>query len=128
MNAYRPIAETADSVTLRRADFESLLKQLEDAQDIAAIRETEARIASGDDERVPIAVVDRLVTGEHPVRVWREHRGMTGRALAAAAQIPASYLSAIESGRKPGSFQAMAALAAALRVDMEDLKSWSQDD
>jgi DNA-binding XRE family transcriptional regulator len=127
MNVYRPIAETEDSVTLRRADFEALLNEIENANDLAAIRATEARIAAGDEELVPIAVVDRLAAGEHPVRVWREHRGMTGRALADAAGIPASYLSVIETGRKPGSFQAMAALAAALRVDMEALKPWPQE-
>ncbi|HET9274323.1 MAG TPA: helix-turn-helix domain-containing protein [Methyloceanibacter sp.] len=127
MTVCRPIAETADSVTLRRQDFEALLTELEKAQDIAALRETEARIAAGEEERVPLAVIERLMAGEHPVRVWREHRSMTGRALAEAAAIPASYLSAIEAGQKPGSFQAMAALAAALRVDMEDLKPWPQE-
>ena len=127
MTAYRPITETADSVTLRREDFEALLDELEDAHDVAAIRETEARIAAGEEELVPLAVVERLMAGEHPVRVWREHRGMTARALAGAASIPASYLSVIESGRKPGSFHAMAALAAALGVDMEDLKAFDQD-
>ena len=127
MTAYRPIAETADSVTLRRAEFEALLAELEDAHDIAAIHETEARIAAGDEELIPLAVVERLMAGEHPVRVWREHRGMTGRALAEAAGIPASYLSVIESGHKPGSFHAMAALAAALGVEMEDLKAFDQD-
>jgi DNA-binding Xre family transcriptional regulator len=127
MNAYRPISETADSVTLRRSDFEALLGELEDARDIAAIHEVEARVAAGESEYIPLGVVERLMAGEHPVRVWREHRNMTGRKLAAAAGIPASYLCEIEAGRKPGSFDAMAKLAAALGVDMEDLQAWRQD-
>ena len=126
MTKYRPVAETADTVTLRRADYDAMLSALEDAADLAAVREVFARVAAGEDEYVPTAVIERLAAGQHPVRVWREHRGMTGRALAQAAQIPASYLCEIEAGRKPGSFQAMAAIAAALRIDMEDLKPWPQ--
>jgi DNA-binding XRE family transcriptional regulator len=127
MIEYRPIAETADTVTLSRADYEAMVQALEDAADLAAIRDVSARVAAGQEEYVPGAVIERLAAGEHPVRVWREHRGMTGRALAEAAHIPASYLCDIEAGRKPGSFQAMAAIAAALRLDMEDLKPWPQE-
>jgi DNA-binding XRE family transcriptional regulator len=127
MTEFRPVAETADTVTLSRADYEAMLKALEDAADLAAIREVSARVAAGEDEYVSTAVIERLSAGQHPVRVWREHRGMTGRALAQAAHVPASYLCDIEAGRKPGSFQAMAAIAAALRVDMEDLKPWPQE-
>jgi Helix-turn-helix domain len=121
------LAEDADTVTLRRSDYDALLAELEDARDLTTIRDVERRVAAGETEYVPAAVVDRLVAGENPVRVWREHRGMSGRALAEAAHIPASYLCEIEAGRKPGSFQAMAAIAAALRVDMGDLKPWPQE-
>jgi DNA-binding XRE family transcriptional regulator len=126
MTRYRPVTETADTVTLRRADYDAMLDALEEAADLAAVREVSARVAAGEDEYVPTAVIERLAAGQHPVRVWRKHRGMTARALAQAAQVPASYLCEIEAGRKPGSFQAMAAIAAALRIDMEDLKPWPQ--
>ena len=55
------------------------------------------------------------------MRVWRTHRGMTARALAAAAGIPSSYLSAIERGVKPGSVKALKGLATALDVPLDDL-------
>jgi len=122
-----PIAENGDTVTLRRTDFDALLAELENARDVATIRDVQARVAAGASEYVPIAVAERLMAGEVPVKVWREHRGMTARALAEAAGVPASYLSNIEAGRKPGSFKAMAAIAEALRVDMEDLKPWPQE-
>jgi transcriptional regulator with XRE-family HTH domain len=35
-----------------------------------------------------------------------------------------SYLTEIETGRKPGSFAAMAKLAAALRVPLDDIAAW----
>jgi hypothetical protein len=67
------------------------------------------------------AEAKRLLDGESPVRIWREKRGMTQRALTAAAAIPAGYLSEIESRGKPGSVAAYRALATALAVPMGDL-------
>jgi len=120
----RPLVEDGDTVLLRRADYEALVRHAEDAADAAQVREAEARIASGEDEYVPIEVTRRLTAGEVPVRVWREHRGLSARALAGRAGISTAYLSQIETGKKPGSFDAMAKLARALDVDMEDLEPW----
>jgi ribosome-binding protein aMBF1 (putative translation factor) len=124
MKAIRPLAENDDTVLLRRADYEALVRQAEDATDAAQIREAEARVAEGEDEYLPIELTKRLMAGEVPVRVWREHRGLSARALARRAGISAAYLSQIETGKKPGSFDAMAKLARALGVDMEDLEPW----
>ena len=120
--AIRPLAENGDTVLLRRGDYEALVRQAEDAADAAWIREAEARVATGEDEYLPVEITRRLTAGEVPVRVWREHRGLSARALASRAGISAAYLSQIESGKKPGSFDAMAKLARALGVDMEDLE------
>ncbi len=49
----------------------------------------------------------------------REHRGLTQPPLAAAASISVSYLSQLESGKRRGSAQVLAKLAAALNVDLE---------
>lgn len=124
VKAIRPLAEDGDTMLLRRADYEALVREAEDAADAAQIREVEARVAAGEDEYLPIEVTRRLMAGEVPVRVWREHRGLSGRALADRAGISPAYLSQIETGRKPGSFDAMARLARALDVEMEDLEPW----
>lgn len=63
----------------------------------------------------------RLIDGEHPVRVWREHRRMRAKDLAAASGIASSYLSAIETGKKPGSVSALKRIAAALGVTLDEL-------
>lgn len=97
------------------------LQALEDAADIAALREAEAAVQRGESELLPIEMVERLLAGESPVRVWRCHRGMTAHQLAKLADLAPSYLSEIETGKKPGSFNAMAQLARALDVVMEDL-------
>jgi transcriptional regulator with XRE-family HTH domain len=62
-----------------------------------------------------------MAKGESPVTVWRAHRGLKQNALAEAAGISKTYLSEIEAGKKPGSVSAMAAIARALRVGIEDL-------
>lgn len=75
-------------------------------------------------ERVPAALARRLIDGEAPVRVWREHRGLSLHALAEQAGISPSLLSEIETGKKDGSVRTLAALARGLRVDVDDLLPW----
>lgn len=128
MNQFSPIAETADSVTLRRADFEALISAAEDAIDNAAIdaqerREAELGRAAARADYLPGALVDRLLAGESPVRIWREHRRLTARKLSDDAGVSSSYLSEIETGRKPGSTAALHAIAQVLRVPMDSLIS-----
>jgi DNA-binding XRE family transcriptional regulator len=117
-----------DTVTLSRADYEALLDRLEDLEDTATLDRLEARLAADPEgalaDYLPIELVKRLSAGEHPIRVWRAHRGMTREALAAAAGVAPSYLSEIETRRKPGSFNAIAKLAAALRVPLDDIAAW----
>ena len=108
-----------DYVVIPRDEYDRLRAAAdEDAADVAAIR----RVLDDPDETwAPAELVRRIVEGEHPVRVWRTHRGMTARSLAAAAGIPSSYLSAIERGVKPGSVNALKSLATALDVPLDDL-------
>jgi ribonuclease HI len=117
----RPIAETEETVTLNRLDYEALLEALEDARDVAAARAAEARVVTGESEYLPTAMVERLLAGEHPIRVWREHRGLSVRALAAAATMAPSYLVEIERGRRAGSLATLRRIAVALNVDLDDL-------
>jgi DNA-binding XRE family transcriptional regulator len=122
--SIRPLAENGATVLLRRADYDALVRAAEDAADAAQIRAAETRVRAGEDEYVPIELTRRLMAGEVPVRVWREHRGLSARTLAGRAGVSVAYLSQIETGKKPGSFDAMAKLARALGVDMEDLEPW----
>jgi len=120
----RPVAETRDTVTLRRTDYEALLATREDTADIAILRAAEAAVQRGESELLPVEMVERVLAGENPVRVWRSHRGLSAHELAEAAGMAPSYLSEIETGRKPGSFDAMARLARALGVAMEDFSEF----
>ena len=123
------MSEKTDTVTLTRAEYEALIERIEDAEDNAFLDSVEARERAIGKERVradylSAELVHRLIDGEHPVRVWRAHRGLSRDALAAAAGIAPSYLSEIETRRKPGSFGALARLAAALHISLDDLAVW----
>ncbi|HEX3653517.1 MAG TPA: helix-turn-helix transcriptional regulator [Rhizomicrobium sp.] len=117
----KPLKADKKSVTLARKDWNSIIEALEDADDRRSIIDARARRAAGMDDAFPVTVMKRLIAGENPVRVYREWRGMTATALAKAAKVAQPYLSAIETGSKPGSAAALKRIAALLDVDMEEL-------
>ena len=110
-----------DFVALSRDAYDRLVEAAEDAADSAAIARFEQRLAAGEEEFVPSAMVDRILAGENLVRVWREHRGLTVSALAEMAGIAQPYLSQIETGKREGTLATMKKIAGALRVKLDDL-------
>lgn len=116
-------------VVLSRKDYDVLLEQLEhvdELEDLLAVKAYEARIARGEETRVPAEFVDRLIDGESPIRVWRDFRGLSAKELAAEAGISAAYISEMETGKKEGSLSVLKAIAKVLRIDLDDLV-WSRD-
>jgi DNA-binding XRE family transcriptional regulator len=108
-------------------EYIALRELAEDAEDVAALARFAKRYASGKEETVPVEVVDRLLVGDSPLRVWREFRGMTAAQVAAAAQITPAHISKIESGKGDPSVALLKRLARVLRVDMEVLAGGSAD-
>ena len=104
--------DRADLVVMTPEDLAELI------EDAAA---TAAYHRSCGQEYVPIAVIDRLIARENPVRVWREHRGHSLRQLAERAGIGIGYLSQIENGERNGTVETLKKVAAALEVDLDDL-------
>ncbi len=98
-------------------EYEEIARLSEQMRDIRAY-DTAMADAGG---TVPHTVMQRLVNGDSPLRVWREYRELTQAALARKAGIDKTYLSQIETGRKQGSVAALAQLASALSVDVDDL-------
>ncbi|TSE19233.1 transcriptional regulator, y4mF family [Tepidimonas alkaliphilus] len=99
------------------AEWAALLERLEELQDIADFKEAVAR----GEETLPRAFVERRLAGEHPLRLWREHRGLTLQALADCVGCTRQMLSMIERGKAAPSADLLARLAAALDVEMDDL-------
>jgi DNA-binding XRE family transcriptional regulator len=126
MNAIRIIQATSETVTIARADFEALLLAAEDAEDLAALAAHDAEEGRVGKEKarrnyLTVEEAERLLAGENPVRVWRQKRGFSQRALAKAAGMQPGYLAEIETGRKPGSIDAYQRLSAALEMPIDQL-------
>jgi DNA-binding XRE family transcriptional regulator len=108
-------------------EYIALRELAEDAEDTAALARFAKRYASGKEETVPVEVVDRLLAGESPLRVWRELRGMTAAQVAAAVQITPAHISKVEAGKGEPSVALLKRLARVLRVDMEALVGGTTD-
>lgn len=54
------------TVTIPRDEYERLVAVAEDAEDAGAVASVRARLAAGEEEPVPEAVVARLRAGESP--------------------------------------------------------------
>lgn len=108
-------------VLLPEPEYEALVEAAEDVADLASIRRFESRLAAGEEELLPSAVVDRLLAGENPVRVWRLHRGLTLPEMASRTGLSAPYLSQIETGKRRGTLDALKPIAEALGVQIDDL-------
>lgn len=102
-------------------EWQKLQGRLEDLEDIADASTLSARIASGEDETFPVEFVDRLLSGEHPLLVWREYRGLTCAALASACAVSAPAISQIENAKRDPSASLLRRLAKALDCSMDDL-------
>lgn len=110
-------------VVLPEHEYAALLEAADDAADIEAVRAFRRLLAAGEEEWLPADLVERILAGENPVRVWRRHRGLSGQELAEKAGISQPYLSEIETGKKEGSVSAMKQIAEALGVSLDDLVS-----
>ena len=115
------ITALTETVTITRDEYDRLVEAAEDLADIATSERIKAAIASGEEELIPSALVDRMLAGESPLRVYREYRQLTQAALAIASGVNRVQIADIEARRKSGSVETIRRLAEALKVTMEDL-------
>jgi ribosome-binding protein aMBF1 (putative translation factor) len=90
-------------------------------QDIQDFDSAKAALARGEDELIPAEVVNALLDGENVIKVWREFRGLSQAELAQKINISAPYLSQLESGKRSGSVDVLAAIAGALDLSVDML-------
>ena len=98
-------------------EFEQLVHDSEMLEDIRAYDAAKHR----KEEAFPSEVASRLVSGENPIRVFREYRGLTQQQLAKTVKIARPYLAELEAGRKEGSVTVLKALAKVLRLELADI-------
>ena len=108
-------------------EYRALRVLADAAEDAAALARFAERYAAGEEETVPASVVDRQLSGEVPLRVWREHRGMTAAELAALVDITPAHISKLESGKGDPSVALLRRLARVLKVSLEDLVAEEHD-
>lgn len=79
-----------------------------------------ARVAAGE-EVWPYELVKELSTTDSRIRTYRNYRQMTVDDLAQAADIAPAELADIESRKTVGTVDTLTRIAAALRIDLDDL-------
>jgi len=72
---------------------------------------------------VPAEVTHRILDGESPLRVWRNHRGLTLHDLEQRCEVTDAAVSQIENRKRQPSVDLLKRLAKALAVDVDDLLS-----
>jgi len=119
--AYTNRRQMMDTVTIDRAEYDRLTEAADELDDLRAYDRAMARLDTGEDELIPADAVVRLLSGESPVRVYRELRGFTQQQLADASNVNRVQIADIEARRKQGSIDTVKRLAAALEVAVDDL-------
>ena len=99
--------------------WERVRENIEEADDVAAYVRA---VAKDDGFTIPAAVMRAELGGSHPLRAWREHRGMTLQAVADAAGVSKPYVSQIEGGKRTGTAATLKKLAIVLRVPLDALQ------
>jgi DNA-binding XRE family transcriptional regulator len=124
MNIHKYTSPSGENmIALSESDYYALILTDEDRADIAIVDNFYRRLAAGEEEMIPSEMVDRILNGKNLTRVWREHRGLTIKALAAMIDVAPAYLSQIETGKRDGTVKTMQRIAKALGLKLDDLVS-----
>ena len=107
-------------------DYLHLIEQAELLEDIKDFDSISAAIERGDEELIPAEVVNAILDGQNPIKIWREYRGLTQQQVADAIQISKPYLSQIETGKRTGTTNVLSAIAEVLNISLEQITKANQ--
>ena len=114
-------APGGDLVVVDQPDYEALWNEVE----LMRVERDHARNMAGQppcDEWFPHDFGKKvMLSNEAPLKLWREHRGLTQKALAEQAKVPQSAISNIEGGNTLGSVAALQSLSKVLGCHIEML-------
>jgi DNA-binding XRE family transcriptional regulator len=109
------------------SEYRRLVEDAEMLADVCAFDAARKALTGGEEELIPTEVVDRLLDGSNPVRVWREFRGLSAAELAKSCGVTAAAISQIESGKRKSSVILLKKIARILKVNLDTL-TVTQDD
>jgi len=96
-------------------------QEYEDLCDALAHATAMTEYRAGRDEGLTTDEVNALLAAPTPLAFWRAKRGLTQAALAKSAKTTQPHIADLESGKHGGSLEAMARIAKALHVKIDDL-------
>ena len=108
-------------VVIPHKEWLRIQEKLEDIADARAYDSAKATFEASGHRTYPVEIVDRILNGEHPVKVLREWRKMTQAKLAAKTGLAKAVISHIETGVRGGGIKTLGKIAAALDVPLEVL-------
>lgn len=113
-----------EMVVLSRKEYDRLTHMAydEDAHDMALVAAQMNKIKTGKTTLIPESVVKAIaVTGVHPIRAWREYRGLTAEQLAKKAKLARATISQMETGKRKGTVAAYKAIAKVFGISVGSL-------
>lgn len=116
----RAVSASMDWETFLGIATPEMLAMIPD-DDLAGISAARHRHDADSRTTEPLEVAERLMLGDHPIKVWREHRGFTQTALAALVGTSKAYISQIETGTRSPGRKLLTTIAATLNVATTDL-------
>lgn len=104
----------ATHVVMPVVEYERLRQQAEAAR----LEELRGR------DFLPADVADRIMEGEHPLKVLREWRGLSQAQLAERAEMPQPTVALLERGRRKGTLAQWLSISRALDLQVETVTGW----
>ncbi|MCF8466435.1 MAG: helix-turn-helix transcriptional regulator [Sneathiella sp.] len=107
-----------EKVTISKREYQRLLEFEKKAKEAPKMM---AAVFSDKKENFPPEILKKIVNGENPLRVYREHRHLTGQQLAEKVGVSQAYISQLETDRRAGTTDVMKKIAKVLDVSLDHL-------
>jgi DNA-binding XRE family transcriptional regulator len=100
-------------------EYLHLVEKAEMLDDINDFDRFQSAFAQGEEKLFPVEVVDKLLKGQNPIKVFRKFRGMTQDGLAKKIDISIPYLSQLETNKRRGSVKVLTDIAKELGITLD---------
>jgi predicted transcriptional regulator len=94
------IGDDSETVTLLLTEYEALLEKAESYDELVALQEFHHALDAGQEELIPSDVVEKLVSGQSPIKVWRQYRGLSQAQLAKEIGVSQAYVAQLETRQR----------------------------